>query len=126
MNRRTSISPCKHCGKKPGRRVRRRGLCSACYDDLTIRSQYAAQAADRSAPGAGQEFNGPAKLPRRPTAAAPGSRGKIAVLAQRAQGRLSLFHPADLIMPPDAWGWAVVCEGESLTAAGVVRLQGTA
>jgi hypothetical protein len=33
--------------------------------------------------------------PRAPTAAAPGSAAKIAVLQARAQARLELFHPLD-------------------------------
>jgi hypothetical protein len=60
MPRRVPIPVCCHCNKPLGHRVRRRGLCSACYDDLTIRSQYAAQAVGRAAPGVSQEFAGPA------------------------------------------------------------------
>jgi hypothetical protein len=124
MSRRFPIPPCLHCGKPPGRSVRRRGLCSACYADLATRRLYPAQAVGRFAPGAAQEFFGPVKLPRSPTDAPPGSQSKLAVLAARAESSRALFHPADVILPPDAWGWSMEYQG--VASGAVVRLQGTA
>jgi hypothetical protein len=40
-------------------------------------------------------FCGQAPLPAFPTAALPGSPEKVAVLAQRARNRQTLWHPAD-------------------------------
>jgi hypothetical protein len=124
MPRRIPIPSCNHCGKPPGRRARRRGLCGACRADPCIRAQYPAQAAGRAAPGNAQEFAGPAKLPRRPTAAAPGSLAKIPVLAARAAQCRQLFHQLDLTEPPDGWGWAIACQGAPVVVGAVVRLHG--
>jgi hypothetical protein len=44
------------------------------------------------------DFNGDAQQASRPTAAAPGSEEKVAVLMERARLGLSLWHPHDAPM----------------------------
>jgi hypothetical protein len=44
------------------------------------------------------DFNGRTALAARPTAAAPGSAEKVAVLEERARLGLSLWHPLDAPM----------------------------
>jgi hypothetical protein len=124
MIRRIPISPCRHCGKPPGLRVRRRGLCNSCYANPAIRRLYPAKAVGSAGPGIGQEFAGPAKLPRRPTDAALGSLAKLPVLAARAAQCRQLFHPADVVMPPDAWGWKMT--RAEVPSGRLMQLQGTA
>jgi hypothetical protein len=92
---------CRHCNRV--RANRPRGLCWSCYYKPGVRdlfpstSKYARRGID--------DFTGRAPLPAAPTRALPGSPEKLAVLAQRARLRQSLWHPLDAAgerpaMPP--------------------------
>jgi hypothetical protein len=82
---------CCHCHARPI--TRRRNLCQACYYTPAIRAAtpvvnyYGKRGVGGSA--------GPHPPPSRPTKARPGGKGKLAVLAARAQAGQELFHPAD-------------------------------
>src|SRR5207237_452314 len=57
-------------------------------------------------------FCGTAPLPPAATSAAPGSEEKIAILAERAKNRLSLWHPDDVTLetvPASAAALAQAC-----------------
>lgn len=83
---------CKHCR---GRTVSRPwGLCRACYSEPGLRQRHSAvdlchgtrEVLDRC---------GGYDLPRKPSAARPGTPEKIDVLAERARAGVMLFHPGD-------------------------------
>jgi hypothetical protein len=82
---------CAHCQRRP--RSRPRGLCWGCYYTPGIRKRY--PRINRFAVRGGEDFRGYAYLPIEPTRALPGSPEKVAVLAERARRRVSLWHPAD-------------------------------
>jgi hypothetical protein len=89
---------CRHCGRN---RVNRpRGLCWSCYYTPGLRAQY--PSTSKFAQRGLDDFNGPALLPPRPTGARPGSPEKVAILQQRAQMRLSLWHPEDAPMDAES------------------------
>jgi len=83
---------CRHPPCRSGLSVRRRGLCSRCYDRPGIRRLYAAKAngrrgySDRPADHVA-EADGPTRQPPGP--------GKIPVMRGRAQRGTALFHPND-------------------------------
>jgi hypothetical protein len=55
-----------------------------------------------------RDFKGPARLPRHPTSALPGSPTKLAVLIERTERRETLWHPDDAQIPEDGQvspGW---------------------
>jgi hypothetical protein len=85
---------CKHCGHVPPNRPR--GLCWSCYYRPGIRDQY--PSTSKFARRGVHDFNGKALLPPEPTRAPPGSPEKVAILAQRARLRQSLWHPSDAPM----------------------------
>lgn len=82
---------CVHCGHTPANRGR--GLCWCCFYKPEIRALYSptSKYANR---GTGDDFNGGYDLPE-PTTALPGSPEKVEILCQRAQRRVSLWHPLD-------------------------------
>lgn len=82
---------CRHCHKGPVNRPR--GLCWSCYYRPGVRDCYPSTS-KYARRGVGN-FNGPTPLPSGPTSAAPGSEDKVAVLAERARMRQSLWHPLD-------------------------------
>ena len=86
---------CRHCQKN--RVTRPRGLCWTCYYTDGVRDRYPS-VSKYGHRGIGN-FNGAGARPAFPTSAAPGSPEKLAILAQRAQLRQSLFHPDDAEMP---------------------------
>lgn len=85
---------CRHCQKSKVNRPR--GLCWSCYYRPGIRDQYPSTS-KYARRGVGN-FCGQAPPPIRSTAAIPGSEEKIAILAERAQSRQSLWHPNDLTL----------------------------
>ena len=84
---------CRHCQKCNVNRPR--GLCWSCYYRPGVRDQYPSTS-KYARRGVGN-FCGSTVLPARPTEAAPGTDEKIAILAERARNRESLWHPEDLV-----------------------------
>jgi hypothetical protein len=82
---------CRHC--KGARANRPRGLCWSCYYRPGVRDLY--PSTSKYARCGIRDFNGKAGLPTAPTRALPGSPEKVAILAQRARLRQSLWHPLD-------------------------------
>ena len=82
---------CRHCHKAPITRPRR--LCWVCYYEPRIRERYPSTS-KFGRRGVGN-FCGNAPLPAFPTEALPGTDEKIAVLAERARLKQSLWHPDD-------------------------------
>jgi hypothetical protein len=82
---------CRHCHESPVSRPR--GLCWACYYMPGVRELYPSTS-KFGRRGVGN-FNGSLPLPAFPTPTMPGSPEKIAVLAERARLRESLWHPDD-------------------------------
>jgi hypothetical protein len=85
---------CRHCQKTPVNRPR--GLCWSCYYRPGVRDLYPSTS-KYARRGVGN-FTGPAPLPETPTEALPGSPEKLAILAERARRKQSLWHPADAPM----------------------------
>lgn len=85
---------CRHCQKSKVNRPR--GLCWSCYYKPGVRDQYPSTS-KYARRGVGN-FCGTAPLPTCSTTAAPGSAEKIAILAERARNRQSLWHPDDLTL----------------------------
>ncbi len=84
---------CRNCQQAPVSRPRQ--LCWVCYYTPGVRDQYPGTSKfGRRGTG---NFNGNAPLPPSPTSAIPGSREKLAVLAERAQLRQNLWHPDDAV-----------------------------
>jgi hypothetical protein len=83
--------PCVHCGRVPA--SRRRGLCNGCYMDRAVReaTPVVNKFGQRGAGASARSHPPPAKS----TKARPGGKGKLAVLAARAQAGQELFHPND-------------------------------
>jgi hypothetical protein len=90
QNRRPTML-CQHCHQARISRPRR--LCWSCYYKPGVRELYPSTS-KFGRRGVGN-FNGNAPLPAFPTHAIPGSAEKLAVLAERARLRQSLWHPAD-------------------------------
>lgn len=82
------MKTCRHCGH--GNPTRPRGLCHACFNAPGVREMYPR----RGNYGVGQNIGVPA-LPAEPTAFAPGTPGKEAVLTERASQGVALWHPLD-------------------------------
>ncbi len=83
---------CRHCEKAKVNRPR--GLCWSCYYKPGVRDRYPSTS-KYARRGIGN-FCGQTPLPVFATAARPGSDEKIAILAERARNRQSLWHPNDL------------------------------
>lgn len=87
---------CVHCRVHVA--CRARGLCWGCSLDPAVRALYPMKSGAYALPHVGLEHDeSPRPLPRTPTDHPPGSPGKIAVLAQRAERGLQLFHPDDAL-----------------------------
>ena len=89
---------CRHCQKGNASRPRR--LCWICYEAPGVRALY--PPTSKYAQRGVANFNGAAPLPPFPTSALPGSPEKIAVLMDRAEKRLSLWHPDDATTETEA------------------------
>lgn len=82
---------CRHCCDR--RVCRPRGLCWGCFYTPAVRARYpAAVRVGAGLPG------GARPLPAEPTATAPGSEARIAVLSGRAARGESLWHPEDAVI----------------------------
>lgn len=80
--------PCRHCSTKLA--YRSRGLCHPCYLNTGIRAAYP-PTDSRGRRGVGHEgWKEPC-----PTFHRPGSPGKLAVLAARAEAKEALWSPQD-------------------------------
>ena len=89
---------CRHCGRAKVNRPR--GLCWSCYYAPGVRDQY--PSTSKFARRGVGNFNGNPDLPTASTSAAPGSDEKIAILAERARMKQSLWHPQDAGYVPTA------------------------
>lgn len=85
---------CRHCEKSKVSRPR--GLCWTCYYRPGIKELYPSTS-KYARRGVGNFF-GAAPLPTCATSAEPGSEAKIAILAERARLRQTLWHPDDVTM----------------------------
>ena len=83
---------CRHC--QTSKVNRPRGLCWSCYYRPGVRDQY--PSTSKYARRGEGNFCGHAPLPSCSTVAAPGSEEKIAILAERAKNKQSLWHPKDV------------------------------
>ena len=83
---------CQHCNQSEARRPRQ--LCWSCYKLPSVRTRYASTS-KFAYRGLGN-CTGNRPLPPFPTQALPGTAEKVAVLAERAYMRVSLFHPDDV------------------------------
>ncbi len=82
---------CQHCHRSRISRPHR--LCWNCYYTRGVRELYPSTSKfGRRGPG---NFHAHTPLPAFPTSAPPGSEEKVAVLAERARLRQSLWHPKD-------------------------------
>jgi hypothetical protein len=86
-----TVAVCRHC--HTGRASRAKGLCWRCSRSPDVRKRYPSTS-KYTRRGLGH-FAGPAPLPTEPTRHPPGSPGKLAVMAERARRKQSLFHPDD-------------------------------
>ncbi len=82
---------CRHCNQSKVNRPR--GLCWSCYYKPGVRDQYPSTS-KYARRGVGN-FCGTPPVPTDATVAAPGSAEKIAILAERARLKQSLWHPND-------------------------------
>src|SRR4051794_1480050 len=82
---------CRHC--KRSKQNRPRGLCWSCYYRPGVRETF--PSTSKFARRGILDFNGYAATAVRPTSAPPGSPEKVAVLEERAQQGLALWHPQD-------------------------------
>jgi hypothetical protein len=84
-------SACVHCRRRA--RGRAHGLCNTCYYTPDVRALYGeAQSSKRRGV---EDGYGHRPLPEDTTTAIPGTPEKVAILTQRAELGLSLFHPDD-------------------------------
>ncbi|MCX7664983.1 MAG: hypothetical protein N2112_05505 [Gemmataceae bacterium] len=88
---------CRHCNKAKVNRPR--GLCWSCYYKPGVRELYPSTS-KYARRGVGN-FSGQAPLPTCSTVAKPGSPEKIAILAERARLKQSLWHPDDARLEDD-------------------------
>lgn len=82
---------CRHCQQSKVNRPR--GLCWSCYYRPGVRELY--PSTSKFARRGVGNFAGAAPLPTVPTASAPGSPERLAVLEGRARLGQTLWHPAD-------------------------------
>lgn len=83
---------CRNCHKK--RVCRPRGLCWDCYYRPGVRDRY--PSTNKFAHRGVGNFTGSGRMPAVPTATAPGSAERVAVLAERAARGERLDHPGDV------------------------------
>lgn len=81
---------CLHCGERPSNRPR--GLCWHCYTRRSVRARHQ-HIKPRAVVRMAQDEREP--LPAAPTQELPGTKEKLAVLAQRLWNGESLWHPQD-------------------------------
>lgn len=82
---------CRHC--VTGKVNRPRGLCWSCYYRPGVRDLYPSS---REYVNRGTvDFYGEPDPPDEPTRELPGTYGKIAVMAARAEDNRGIFHPLD-------------------------------
>ncbi|MCI0380646.1 MAG: hypothetical protein L0215_23930 [Gemmataceae bacterium] len=91
---------CRNCRRRRSNRPRR--LCWRCYYKSGVREKHGPMLTSFSRRGPGQGHL-PRRLPPFPTTALPGSAEKIAVLTQRAEMGLELFHPDDATEFSPGW-----------------------
>lgn len=93
---------CRHCAWNV--QCRPRGLCSPCFYS-PARELYPPGSANPATAKYARRgiVDGPGRfrLPELPTTALPGTPEKLAVMEQRAEARVALFHPADARWPGD-------------------------
>jgi hypothetical protein len=89
---------CRHCQRV--RSNRPRGLCWSCYYRPGVRDRF--PSTSKFARRGVVDFNGRASPAVLPTAAAPGSPQKVAVLQERARLGLALWHPFDAPMDAES------------------------
>jgi hypothetical protein len=82
---------CRHCNRVKSNRPR--GLCWSCYYTPGVRERY--PSTSKFAHRGLGDFYGALRLPDRPTTAVPGSPEKVAILEERAQMGVALWHPLD-------------------------------
>ena len=82
---------CRRCRIKKANRPL--GMCWTCYYTPGARDRF--QSTSKFARRGVGDFYGKVKPPPVPTNALPGSDEKVAVMAERASGFFSLFHPSD-------------------------------
>ena len=82
---------CRHCHKTNA--CRPRGLCWVCYYAAGVRDLYPSTSHNAHR-GIGN-IAGPGTAPPAPTGAVPGSAEKVAIMAERARSRQTLWHPED-------------------------------
>ncbi len=85
------IPICKHC--RTNKVNRPRGLCWNCYYTPGVKDQH--PSVSKYARRGEGNFNGNAPFDAEPTAHAPGTAEKLAVMADRAKRKLALWHPLD-------------------------------
>ena len=85
---------CRHCQRVKSNRPR--GLCWSCYYTPGVREKF--PSTSKFARRGVVDFNGLTALAPEPTPALPGTAEKVAVLEERAQRGLSLWHPHDAPM----------------------------
>lgn len=82
---------CRHCGARPANRPK--CLCYPCYHTPGVRE--ATPAKNKRGRRGVPDRVGLSPLPPGPTAAAPGSAAKLAVMESRAAAGYELHHPGD-------------------------------
>jgi hypothetical protein len=93
---------CRYCCRLEAQ-VYARGICRRCYNNRSIRLQYAPITDDsRGRGGPGLDNNVNKSLAPEPTLAQPGTEEKLRVMEQRVEQGYSPFHPGDFI-PHDTW-----------------------
>lgn len=87
---------CQHCQKSPV--TRPRGLCWVCYYTPGVKGQYGpvSKYGRRGVGTIAKRTPTDGRLPTPLPDLVPGSEAKIAVMAERAARRESLFHPQEL------------------------------
>lgn len=88
---------CVECHRVCGTRMRRR-LCGSCYNNAAIRARHVQTGSLTTLRGRStndRDWYRPTPPLPEPTHHLPGTAGKIAVLAARAQARQALWHPRD-------------------------------
>src|SRR4051812_6839331 len=85
---------CRHCQIDIARREYSRGLCHACWHDLSVRLLYPCRLAQEGRELILRSDNHPLD-PNGPTDATPGSPEKMSVMRDRAARGCQVFHPLD-------------------------------
>ena len=94
---------CRHCQRVESNRPR--GLCWSCYYTPGVRELYPSTSKFARRGLANGNLDMP--VPTEPTAAAPGSPEKVAILEDRARRGLALWHPLDAPMDTESFALGV-------------------